>query len=178
MIRVQNNTWLISDTHFGHSGILRFGQRPASHELIMLSEWIDRVPEDGVVLHLGDVFMGSKGKARRWAKVLSRLPGRKYVIVGNHDENLQAIEQAGFETIPPFWQDGVWFTHEPLNMVMHARLEGDEAVWHTNVHGHVHANEWKDVHDGIPVPNKRYINACVEHLGLAPTQYGTLIGDK
>jgi calcineurin-like phosphoesterase family protein len=160
-------------THFGHHGILKFGQRPANHELVMLSNWIDRIRDTDKLLHLGDVFMGSKGNAKRWAKVLSRMPGQKYVIVGNHDEELHdVIVSAGFEIVPPFLQDGVWFTHEPVINSWLGEI-GDE--WHTNIHGHTHANEWTEQHDGIPVPGKTYINVCVEHTDLAPVQYGHLL---
>jgi calcineurin-like phosphoesterase family protein len=172
MIVVRNRTWLISDTHFGHHGITKFGQRSTNHELIMLSNWIDRVPEVGTVLHLGDVFMGSDGNAKRWAKVVKRLPGRKFAIMGNHDKEEKLLELAGFEVIAPFEQEGVLFTHEPIATWDESLLSAYD--WHTNVHGHTHANEPSLVHDGMPVPGKRYINVCVEHTNLAPIQFGSL----
>jgi len=57
-LKITNKTWLISDTHFGHKNIVQYQQRPESHEVIMLSEWIDAVGEHDDILHLGDVFMG------------------------------------------------------------------------------------------------------------------------
>ena len=57
-IRVSNALWVWSDTHFGHKNIIKFQQRPETHEVIMLDNWIKRVPEDAQILHLGDVFLG------------------------------------------------------------------------------------------------------------------------
>lgn len=115
-LRVRNSTWLISDTHFGHPNIVKYCQRPASHEAIMMSNWIDRVGEDDCILHLGDVFLGNQGNPLRWAKIIARLPGRKFLILGNHDNAKAALysEIAGFEIIPPFIHKGVAFSHRPV----------------------------------------------------------------
>lgn len=172
MFVVHNRTWITSDSHFGHHGIIKFGQRTPNHELIMLSKWIECVRDTDKILHLGDVFMGSQGNSRRWASVVARLPGRKYVIVGNHDHNLDVLDRAGFETIPEFEQDGVLFTHEPIRIDDERDLAACE--WNTNIHGHTHANEPNVEHDGVAVPGKRYINVCVEHTKMAPVQYGSL----
>ena len=168
---VNNKLWIISDTHFGHKGILKFGQRPAGHELIMISEWINRVKEDDQILHLGDVFVYcSKGGARRWAKLVSRLPGKKFLIFGNHDEyKLEIYLEAGFEPVEPFIHKGVAFTHEPVSDINPIKGE-----WHMNVHGHTHQNEYVPEHDGILHEGKTYLNVCVEHTGLAPIQLGNI----
>lgn len=135
----------------------------------MLSEWIRRVGEDDTILHLGDVFLGKGGNPARWADVLARMPGRKHVILGNHDKDPKLLERAGFAVVPEFEQDGYLFTHRPISMD-DERLLG-ALDWHTNVHGHTHANVWTPDHDGYAVPDKRYVNVCVEHTGLAPVQF-------
>ena len=59
------NTWVTSDTHFGHDNIVGFCHRPGyakrdpdnygllPHEEIMLSEWRKEVPDDATFLHCG-----------------------------------------------------------------------------------------------------------------------------
>ena len=53
-----SNVFFTSDTHFGHQNILRFCDRPwatiAEHDQALIENWNDTVPEDAVVVHLGD----------------------------------------------------------------------------------------------------------------------------
>jgi hypothetical protein len=49
------NTWVVSDTHFGHQNIVGFCHRPLDHEQAMIAEWRAHVPEDATVVHLGDL---------------------------------------------------------------------------------------------------------------------------
>lgn len=168
----RNATWIIADTHFGHKNIVAFQQRPESHEAIMLSEWIWRVRETDPILHLGDVFMGKGGSAARWAAIISRLPGRKFLILGNHDRCKPGLyEQAGFTIVPEFiTHDGFAVTHRPVSL----EHPGPPGEWHTNVHGHVHANEYRPEHDGTPLEGKRYVNVSVEVTNFAPQQFGNV----
>lgn len=80
------NVWFTSDTHFWHGNIIRFCNRPfetiekMNEELIR--RWNETVPADGVVFHLGDFTFGG---AKEWNEILSRLNGKIYLILGNHD---------------------------------------------------------------------------------------------
>lgn len=75
-----------SDTHFGHSNIIGYCNRPFTSVEQMNQEMVERwnrvvMPED-TVYHLGDMAMGPKAKWQyyRWA-----LRGRIVYILGNHD---------------------------------------------------------------------------------------------
>lgn len=185
MLRVRNGLWVISDTHFGHKNIIQFQQRPESHEVIMLSHWIDRVGEHDQLLHLGDVFMGKQGNPWRWAKVLSRMPGEKFLIKGNHDKAKDSLyAEAGFTIVPPFVHERIAFTHEPIGTLWNP---GDFPLdsWDVNVHGHIHRGKMGDKiaaaaerHDGSPFDGKTYINVSVEETGLAPVQLGNILGRR
>lgn len=174
-MRVTNRTWLISDTHFGHRNIVQFQQRPETHEVIMLSEWVRLVREDDNILHLGDVFMGSKGNQQRWAMILSRMPGNKFLILGNHDRaNMPELyETAGFTIIEPFVQDGVAFTHRPIspNSAWAAIWEGQ---WDKNVHGHIHLNGYQGEFGDNLIPGKFYVNLSIEATDFRPVQFGNI----
>lgn len=179
-IRVNNRLWLVADTHFGHKNIIKFQQRPESHELFMLYEWIRLVPEEADILHLGDVFMGKQGNPEKWAAVVSRLPGHKYMLMGNHDKCKPALyEKAGFKVIEPFIWQGVAFTHRPITpewpMVPYARYPGEG--WNTNIHGHIHGNTLGSSieHDGTPIEGKKYINLSVEVTDYRPRQLGGVL---
>ena len=76
-----------SDTHFGHANILEFCHRPfenveeMNHKLI--ENWNKKVPEDGLVFHLGDFAWGGYPF---WKQIREQLNGHIILIKGNHDE--------------------------------------------------------------------------------------------
>ncbi len=121
-------TWLTSDQHFGHRGILRhraFADLDAMHaELI--AKHNERVQPGDIVWHLGDFSLDESDMGQN----LPRLNGRHRLIVGNHDrvhpchrqawKAHEAYRRAGFEVIaerailgdPHFGR--VFLSHLPL----------------------------------------------------------------
>ena len=85
-----------SDTHFNHTNIIQYCQRPfkSTDEMneAMIDNWNSIVGEDDTVFHLGDFCLGG---AAEWNKILNRLNGRIYLILGNHD--LKNIRQGFIE---------------------------------------------------------------------------------
>ena len=82
----QTKVFFTSDTHFGHSNIIKYCQRPfnsAEHmDEVLISNWNEVVSPLDIVFHLGDFCFGSD---KEWIKILQRLNGTKYLILGNHD---------------------------------------------------------------------------------------------
>ena len=76
----------ISDLHFGHANVIKHDSRPFSDvdemDRVMMERWNATVDEDDDVYVVGD-FSFRSGRAAEW--YLSRLKGRKHLIVGNHD---------------------------------------------------------------------------------------------
>lgn len=181
-LKVRNNLWVVSDTHFGHRNIIRYGERPESHEAIMLSNWIERVRDEDQILHLGDVTMGAP---RRWEKIISRLPGEKFLMKGNHDDrDDRPYERSGFTIVKPFiWNPNtepelrVAFTHEPIGTKWSPGGFPLDA-WDVNVHGHIHQKvfgTYEPEYDGRPIEGKGYVNVCVEVMDFSPIQLGGLL---
>lgn len=79
-------TFFTSDTHFNHTNIIRFCNRPFEYVRQMnealIANWNSVVGEDDTVFHLGDFSFGGAGE---WTQTLNRLNGRIYLILGNHD---------------------------------------------------------------------------------------------
>lgn len=75
-----------SDTHFCHSKIIEFANRPFSsiHDMneTLIRNWNETVPEDGIVFHLGDFCFGGNDE---WWSIIPRLNGKIILIMGNHD---------------------------------------------------------------------------------------------
>lgn len=82
----ESQVFFTSDTHFGHSNIIKYCQRPfnsAEHmDEVLISNWNEVVSPQDIVFHLGDFCFGSD---KEWIKILQRLNGTKYLILGNHD---------------------------------------------------------------------------------------------
>ena len=136
-----DQVWFTSDTHFGHENIIRFCNRPFSNAQEMNAElirrWRDTVPEDGIEFHLGDFAHGS---SRLWNHILCVLPGRKYLILGNHD--MKSVSQ-GFMSL-----------FELVTQQMTIRVGGQTIVLNHNpflCHGGSYRNVWQlfgHVHSG------------------------------
>ena len=134
------NIYLISDTHFNHTNIATYCQRPANFTELIIKNWNGVVKPEDTVIHLGDVMIGKKSE---W--IMPSLPGRKILIRGNHDRQWSNTKwmEMGFD----FACDGLkfrncWLTHEPSTSL----ADGCEL----NIHGHLH-NIW----DGFRNPHEK-----------------------
>lgn len=126
--------WVISDTHFYHSKILGYCQRPFEtvEEMneVLIKNWNSVINEDDIVYVLGDFCFGNKEMLR---EIVSQLKGRKILILGNHDRLTKgAYLDVGFETVTknPIIVDGDF-------ILSHHPLQGDLGRFY-NIHGHKH----------------------------------------
>lgn len=157
-----NEKYFISDTHFLHANILKFTDkdgkriRPFScleemHEY-MIEKWNSVVRPQDYIYHLGDVTFQYNGL---FNSIMSRLNGRKRLIVGNHDKLMNPNLFRWFEKAElwkGFKDPGFTCSHIPLMLT--SLRDGTH-----NVHGHVHQNS---------LPDKHYINVCVEVRDYTP----------
>lgn len=78
-----------SDTHFNHRNILSLCSRPfadiVEHDEALIQRWNSVVGVDDIVYHLGDFGFRLSEDEARIRSIFSRLQGRKYLIIGNHD---------------------------------------------------------------------------------------------
>lgn len=163
------DSWIISDTHFGHGGIIRYAKRPANHNELMFANWEQAVGPTELLLHLGDIAMTRGADEPR----LRALPGDKWMIPGNHDKLTvtQTLQRFGVKAFkPPFsgterrlivnvGGQRVAFSHRPL-----AKTDTD---WDVNVHGHIHINGWPRA---AFESGRRYVNVSVEYTSYAPNR--------
>lgn len=126
--------WVISDTHFYHSKILGYCQRPFEtvEEMneVLIKNWNSVINEGDIVYILGDFCFGNKEMLR---EIVSQLKGRKILILGNHDRLTKgAYLDVGFETVTknPMIVDGDF-------ILSHHPLQGDLGRFY-NIHGHKH----------------------------------------
>ena len=90
------NVYVSADPHFGHDAIRRHTNRPfASVEEMdeaLIANWNNTVPKKAMTIIVGDFAW------KHHTKYLSRLNGKKILIIGNHDKMNQAAKAQFTET--------------------------------------------------------------------------------
>lgn len=168
------NTWVVSDTHFGHQNIIGFCHRPSDHEQVIMEEWAKAVPHDATVLHLGDLSYRNNAMFKNiYSKHLTG--ERKLLIKGNHDKQSGAFyHQSGFKVIAPFsiFYDGRWtisFSHYPL------REDDPRPPKYIRVHGHIHNNGYGGKDTPFTPFSFGQINVSVEQTHYRPVNLKVLL---
>jgi len=170
---MSRNIWLISDTHFNHENIIQYCNRPFGnvHHMneTIIENWNKDIKQEDVVYHLGDVYFSKKPDS---TNILSRLNGRKRLILGNHDDGKDKLLLQTFQKIlcwRMFPEFGLILTHVPIHVdSMRGHKAGIDLV---NVHGHMHD---KMVLLENKRPDSRYKNVSVEHTNYAPVNIESL----
>lgn len=161
--------FLVSDTHFGHSGVCRFLREDGVTKLrpwdnsdemdeAMIKAWNETVRPNDKVYHLGDVVINRKA-----FKTLHRLNGDKVLIKGNHD--IFRLEE-----YTPFFRD-IRASHVMDGMILtHIPIHKDGLYrFGTNIHGHLHANRvMMDNGYRKKIIDPSYFNVSVECIDFKP----------
>lgn len=190
------DTWVISDTHFGHENIIRFCGRPLDHEDIMVSNWLARVALDDNVLHLGDLtYRGDRGENQQ---ILNLLPGNKHFVWGNHDKQRESYyAEAGFKQVGKHLgtfiesgntREGTYYENNIDFWGVYGQFASKRVLfshypdiwyldWDVNVHGHIHNNPYYTRTAALMEdhPKKRWVNVSVEVIDYAPVRLRDLL---
>lgn len=151
------NVFFISDLHIGHEHASRERGFDSVEEMHVALEdnWNKVVRrEDDVVWVLGDVVWDEQ-----YLPVLGRLNGRKKVVLGNHDKNVD------FDKLNYYCDEVHGVIKKYHNLVMsHVPIHPSclEYNWEYNIHGHIHFPA------KTPIDDNRYINVNVDVIGMAP----------
>lgn len=147
--------YVVSDTHFWHTNIIKFCGRPFQDVQHMHKEirslWNDCVKKEDFVIHLGDCAFVSKWNKHHAKEYLSSLNGKVLIVPGNHDRRdaLKVYEEIGWRIkITSFQVDDVLYSHYPLKAM--GKVSNDNVKF--NVHGHEHHF----------VPREDHWNACCD----------------
>lgn len=132
--------FLISDTHFFHGNIIKYENRPfkdiESMNEEIIKRWNSVVTNNDVVYHLGDVSFSGADNTRR---IISRLNGKKFLVMGNHDKCRPPKwwRDIGFDEAsrwPIILDDFYVLQHEPPQYL-------NPAMPYFYFYGHVHSSE-------------------------------------
>jgi len=127
-------TWFTADTHFGHTNIIKFCNRPFStiHRMneVLTKNWNSRIKEDDLVIFLGDFAYREKSNVKAY---LRNLNGHISFIRGNHDNN-NSLDTRVYSLVIEFPNsEDVFCVHKP---------EDFNSNYKINLVGHIH-NKWK-----------------------------------
>ncbi len=149
-----------SDTHFGHAHIIKFCDRPFKDvqqmDEVLINNWNSVVGEDDIVFHLGDFCLGG---AMEWNRILDRLNGRIYLVLGNHDHRnlrqslVQRFEEVHQQMLITVGKQKIYLNHFPF-LCYDGSYNG---AW--QLFGHVHTSQ-----------NTKGIDAPRLYM-VIPTQY-------
>lgn len=157
-----------SDTHFNDPRVLRLDRRPFAslieHDEALIIRWNEVVAEHDEVWHLGDFARGGKASVEA---LLSRLNGRKHLVVGNNDGH-ETTTASGWESVQHYAElliEGtmVILCHYPFRTWNHM---GRKSL---NLHGHSH---------GKLKPLTRQHDVGVDSWGFRPVAFSALLLKK
>ena len=176
--------FLVSDTHFGHTGVCRFTEAdgvtkirpwtdPDEMDEEMIRRWNDRLRPSDKVYHLGDVVINRKA-----LPTLARLNGDKVLIRGNHDIFRDDEYREYFRELRAYHvMNGMILSHIPLH-------EASLGRFGVNIHGHLHTNRVRkargvDAKTGTVLYgteiDPRYHCVCVEQTDFTPILFEDVI---
>lgn len=159
---MNRKVFIVSDTHFFHKNIIKYhrGQYKDIDEMHddMVAIWNNRVGENDLVIHLGDVALG--GSRQMLWSLFRDLNGIKMLLPGNHDrgeieDDRHYFNDIGFDNVEVGVTELVVgnyiLTHEPMGIV---------PAGYTNIHGHCHGGITAAAH----AVNDNKINVCWDVL--------------
>jgi len=147
--------WFTADLHHGHDKIVNMCGRPCSE--LMHEEWIVdllnyRIKKKDTIYMIGDVSFARKPDAERF---LDRINGSKFLIIGNHDKNLD--KSTRFIQITQIKD----FSYSKFGLNIHIVLCHFPFVsWNRKVHGSWHIS-------GLPWNIYGHVHGRYDNVGLS-----------
>lgn len=163
-----SKTWFTSDSHFGHTNIIKLCNRPfkdiVEMDQTLVENWNKSVKPEDTVYCLGD-FAYKNAKALNF--YADALNGTKHLVLGNHDHKSVDEYKKYFATV----QDVLYVEIEKQLIVMfHYPIfswkKKARGAWH--LYGHVH-NAVLDV-----LKDTKSMNMCVDVTEFKPVEFDAI----
>jgi calcineurin-like phosphoesterase family protein len=160
---VDDQTWIVADTHFFHKNIGRYCNRPEDWQAQIIQNWNCLVQPDDCVFHLGDLALARKADVKA---LIEQLSGQIFMLRGNHDRFSKTFYQNlgitlvpdPFDMLHPAGQKLI-FSHRPI-------LSLAPGVF--NLHGHIHNNP-------APELGFQHVNVSIEVREYRPWRLGEIL---
>jgi len=149
--------WFTADSHFGHENIIEYCHRPFKNaqrmEQNIIYNYRKVVQPEDTVIFAGDFTIKGSTYKGYLEHMVSQLPGKKILVLGNHDKFDPFIYvEVGFRSVHTAYEiDGFIVCHDPVSS-----LVDPSKFW---ICGHVHTL-WKTL--------KNIYNVGVDQHGFFP----------
>ena len=155
-----SNIFITSDTHFWHTNIIKYCNRPFESVEEMneklIENWNSIVNKYDTVYHLGDFCIGGR---QQIYDLVHRLKGNIKLIKGNHDSHSNKFfRECGFKEVydlPILLNNKYLLSHTPINV-------SDYII---NLYGHVHTDSRYDTY------TYNSVCMCVERHEYKPVAF-------
>lgn len=169
-----DNTYFTSDTHFFHTKIIEYANRPfeSVEEMndVLISNWNKVISNDTIIFHLGDFSFGGKDN---WENVRNRLNGKIHLLLGNHDlQNHRGASQCNFESVSEIKHINVLGDEPRLLILQHYPLLEwplKDKIWH--LHGHTHDSPFRE----NPIRSITQYDVGIDNNNYTPVSYRDLV---
>ena len=159
------NIYLTTDTHFNHKKMIDDDIRPWDYE-IKIRKGLMSLPEDCVLIHLGDVSLGDEEEVSEL--YIKPLKCKKWLIKGNHDgkSNKWYLEHGwdfvGKQLIDKYFGKKVLFSHKPIEF---------KEQYDINIHGHFHDSDHRSQEpELLAIANRRQRLLALEYTNYQPVK--------
>lgn len=171
------NIFFTSDTHFGHTNILKYCSRPFSDIETMnnslIKKWNETVKPNDIVFHLGDV-----GFDKNIKNILYNLNGEIHLILGNHDNKIKNIVDR-FESVNNQMHisingQQIYLNHFPFLCFAgsYGNMNSECHTW--QLFGHVHSGPYSDTgldHQRLKILFPTQYDVGVDNNDFRPVSY-------
>jgi calcineurin-like phosphoesterase family protein len=174
--------WLISDTHLGH---IKHIERPEGFSEKIIKNLKNVLKNDSILIHLGDVSFGDD---ESWNNQLTSLLGKKWLILGNHDNRtLSWYASHGWDFVGEsmslkIFGKHILFSHIPMitdASFMDSKGNFLRYSYDMNIHGHFHNFGAEKVKKKEPeiykILNKKHYLVCLENLNYQPIKLKRIV---
>lgn len=90
---MSRNIWFCADLHLGHKNILKLCNRPfktiEEHDSYIINRYNELISDDTTIYILGDICWNQSYE--NYKNIFTQLKGKKYVVLGNHDNKQNLI---------------------------------------------------------------------------------------
>jgi len=167
-----SNTFIISDTHFGHNNIVNFLRKDGTklrpwdnirdHDAALIENWNSVVKPSDKVYHVGDFGLSN---VTHLLRICEALNGTKILIKGNHDQLKLSQYAQVFKDVR---------SYHALNKILLAHIPvhpNSLGRWKGQIHGHLHSDRVMTQDEVGDYPDPRYYNVSCEQINYTPVPF-------
>lgn len=162
--------YLISDTHFGHHNLEKWGNRSGDWQE-QLYKGINAIPKESVLIHLGDICIGNDKEAHEL--LMFDMPNMAILVRGNHDKkSAKWYLDHGWDLVV----DTMSIEYMGQNILLsHRPMHPDMWRFTKNIHGHTHGNMHRAEEYLSYYSKDFHIDISPEIVGYQPLRLDTII---